>query len=428
VKIATSKPAESSLKEAVPRAARWYRKRWVLWLIALCAGGLVLVGWRAVRGRGVVVVRPTRGPIVYKVVSTGRVMASARIQLGSIAIGKIARVNAGEGDEVKAGQVLVELVNDEQQAALAQAQASLLKARARVGQVKKVTQRSAQALVSESRSAYEQAVRQDERAKLLFSSGAASQQQLDEAKRVLDAALSRLQQAEISFESAGPGGSDFSLSSAGVLEAEAGLQAARARLEQMHIEAPADGVVLRRQVEPGDVVQPGRTLLILARTGTVELSVQADEKNMAALRIGQIAVASADALPEQSFDARVSFIAPAVDSERGTIEVRLTVAKPPVGLRPDMTVSVNIEVERRARAVTITEQALRDLNSNRPWVFLVRDGRAVRREVRVGIRGDGIVEVLQGLSESNQVIAQDGSTIDPGTRVRPLPIRASDAL
>lgn len=423
-----SDAVQTLANRAKPRASVWYRKRSV-WLFAtLAAGGLSVAGWRMVRGSSVTVVVPVRGELVHKVVSTGRVMAPARIQLGSTTIGKVARVNAEEGATVKAGQLLIELADGEQQAALAQAQAVVFRARARVGQMKRVTRRAAGAVVGESRSAYEQAVRQDERAKLLFQSGAAPQQQIDEAKRALDAASSRLVQAEITYESAGPGGSDFSESSAGLLEAEAGLQAARARLEQMRIEAPADAVVLKREVEPGDVVQPGRTLLLLARSGAPELTVQADEKNLAVLRLGQPAMASADALPAETFEARVAFIAPAVDPERGTIEVRLSVPNAPAALRPDMTVSVNIEVGRRTGALTLQEQAVRELGTDRPWALVARGGIAERREVTVGIRGDGRVEILKGLSENDQVVLRDGSTIAPGKRVRPVPVRGGDAL
>ncbi len=94
------------------------------------------------------------------------------------------------------------------------------------------------------------------------------------------------------------------------------------------------------------MVQPGRTLLVVARDGPTQLSVLPDEKNLAFLRLGQPATASVDAFPDRVFPARVAYIAPAVDLSRGTVEVKLDVPDPPPFLRPDMTVSVNVEVGR----------------------------------------------------------------------------------
>jgi HlyD family secretion protein len=355
-------------------------------------------------------------------------MAPARVHLGSMVMGKVVRVAADEGDLVKAGQTLVELSDAEQRANVVQARAALVQARARVGLVGQVTRRTADALVDESRSNHQQATRQAERARALFASGAITREQVDDAERALEVAASRLRSAEIASESARPGGGDFSVLSAGVHQAEAAFELALTRLGQTRIEAPTDSVVLRREVEPGDVVEPGRTLMVLARQGALKLAVQADEKHLAVLRLGQRATALADGLPDQPFAGEVAFLAPAVDADRGTIEVRLAVPRPPPGLRPDMTVSVNIEVGRREQALIVLEAAVYDRNTNRPWVLLVNGSRTERRDVRLGIQGDGVVEIVHGIAPSDQVVARLVSGVVPGMRARPIPSQDADAL
>jgi HlyD family secretion protein len=278
----------------------------------------------------------------------------------------------------------------------------------------------------EAKSALDLAEQNYERAVSLLDAGAVAQAQADQARQALDSARTRYSTAQVDVQSAEPGGSDHLGAAAGQGEAAAQLSLALARLEQTRITAPADGIVLTRSVEPGDVVHAGQVLLVLSRTGATRLSVQADEKDLAVLRLGQHGRAVADALPDTPFDARLSFIAPEVDADRGTIEVRLEVPDPPAGLRPDMTVSVNVETSRKSQALLLPEAAVRDAKTSKPWVLVARDGRAVRRDVRLGARGDGLVDVLSGVSEQDSVVQDAG--IDAGSRIQPRTVGFPNAV
>lgn len=143
-----------------------------------------------------------------------------------------------------------------------------------------------------------------------------SGQELEEAQEASDLAQSRREIAEARVRGNASGGSLERL-------AAAELAAAQARFEQTRIVAPAAGTILQRLVQPGDVVAAGAGLLDLAPEGPTWLAVQPEEKNLAFLRVGQSAQASADAYPDSVFSARIARLAPAVDPERGTIEVEL---------------------------------------------------------------------------------------------------------
>jgi HlyD family secretion protein len=146
--------------------------------------------------------------------------------------------------------------------------------------------------------------------------------------------------------------------------------------------------------------------------------LQIDEKNLKWLHAGQNARASADAFAEQAFSARVAFINPAVDPQRGAIEVRLDVSAPVAQLRQDMTVSVDIEVARRPQALHIPLTAVHDVNQAAPWVLLWRDGRAQRQALRVGLQAQGRVEVLSGLQVGALLVPVAQSTVHEGDRIR----------
>src|SRR5690606_32035491 len=133
---------------------------------------------------------------------------------------------------------------------------------------------------------------------------------------------------------------------------------------------------------------------------------------------GQAARASADAYPEEAFDAEVSYIAPSIDPQRGSIEVRLRVPQPPAYLRPDMTVSVDLTVARKSGALALPREAVRGAASAEPWVWAVEGGRVVRRGLRVGIRGEGSLEVTSGLEAGAEVVVPDGRALSEGQRVR----------
>ncbi|THG67678.1 HlyD family efflux transporter periplasmic adaptor subunit, partial [Pseudomonas sp. A-1] len=171
------------------------------------------------------------------------------------------------------------------------------------------------------------------------------------------------------------------LAAAALAEGGSAEQQARQRVEQARsalartkIHAQVEGSVQTRNVEPGDLVRPGDTLLEIARRGSQEILLPLDEKSLAPLALGQRAQVIADAFPERVLAARVAWLAPAVDPARGTLDVHLELAEPAGFLRQGMTVSVSIETARRERALVIANDALRAVAGGRAEVLRVRGG------------------------------------------------------
>ena len=196
------------------------------------------------------------------------------------------------------------------------------------------------------------------------------------------------------------------------------LAALQAQLAKTKVRAEVAGTVLTRNVEPGDLVQPGRTLLTIALDGSTEIRVPLDERNLSRLALQQNAAVIADAYPDKAFPARINFIAPSIDPQRGTVEVRLAVNPVPEFLRQDMTVSVNIETGKREQALVIPNDALSSIQSNKAVVLLLRDGKIQRQQVILGLRGLAMSEVISGLSAGDHVLADAESSLADGTRVR----------
>ena len=156
---------------------------------------------------------------------------------------------------------------------------------------------------------------------------------------------------------------------------------------------------------------------MLSRPGRTEIIAPVDEKNLALLAVGQKAVVSADAYPERTFAAGLATLVPAVVAASGTVTAKFAVPDPPAYLLPEMTVSVEIEVARKAGALTLPLDAVRDL-ATAPWVLAIRDGRARRVPVGIGVRGATRVEILSGLAAGDRVVPAAEGKIADGDKVR----------
>ncbi len=383
-----------------------------------------LLAVRALRGREVPAYLAESRPVVQKVVATGRVRPLARLSLGSLALGRVRAVLVREGDQVAGGQVLVKLEDVEQAAALRQAQGRVAEAAARLEQVRGVAGRQAAEALHQAELRVAQAEQDLVRARQLAEAGSTSRQAMEDAERTL--ALARSQRETAAAQAASAGGADERLVAASLAQSEAARSVAASKLAETEIRAPSSGQVVARDVEPGDVVTAGKVLLAMTAEGAIELTAQVDEKNLSLLLVGQPARASADAFPEQVFDAAVALIAPSVDASRGTVEVRLQVPSPPPVLRADMTVSVNVEVGRKDRALVIPADVIRD-PTGEPWVLAIAGRHAERRPVKLGMRGDGLVEVIAGLSAGEAVVAPSAGFVAEGERVRARPLPAPGA-
>jgi len=340
------------------------------------------------------------------------------VQIAAQVAGLVVAVGAVEGQRVAAGDLLVQIDDGEERAAVAQAEAAVNQAKARVDQLRRVGAIVATEALRQADTNLERAETELERTTRLVESRAVPAADLDNARRAVDIARAQKTAAEAQQVAAAPMGADSRVALTALLQAQAQLTGAHVRLDQTRIVALGSGTVLTRSIEPGDVVQPSRTLLVMAADADVQLVFQPDERNLAWIELGQHARASADAYPQQVFDADVSYIAPSIDPQRGSVEVRLEVPAPPAYLKPDMTVSIDLTVAAKRGVLTLSSEAVRGAGTSAPWVLTVEGGRVARKDVQLGIRGEGAIEIESGIDETSAVIVPDGQQLEPGARVR----------
>jgi len=399
------------------------RRSGLMAVLALLLGAGAWLAWRAPQVDALTL---QTAPLVQSIQFSARVATLSRVEVGSTLTARVAQVRVREGDAVRAGDVLLRLEADELRAALAQQQASLSQAQARLRSLRSSGRSQAQAALAQAQANLHAARSDLDRTRQLLAQGFLSPARLDDAERAVAVAQAAQEAAAAQVSANADDGADLAQAQAQVVLAQAALQAAQARLAQTTLRAPADARVLARQVELGQIVQPGRALLTLALAGPTQLKAQVDERYLAQLKPGQAATVVADAFANQRLAAKVLTLAPAIDPQRGAVEVTLALEQPaPVFLREDMTLSVEVETARRDSALALPLAALRGQASpsageaaseGAAEVLVWVDGRAQPRRVRLGLRSLQAAEVLEGLRVGDTVLLD--SRVQPGQRVR----------
>ena len=394
-------------------------RRWPVWALgAAVLLAAVAMGAATLRGPQVDALVVQSAPLVRTLQFSARVATLSRVDVGSTVTGRVAQVRVMEGAPVRQGDVLVQLESDELRAALAQAVAAERQAKARLEGLRSTGRTAAQAARAQADASLQAASASLARVQQLVAEGFYSPAQLDEARRAVDVARAQQLGAQAQLQATADAGTEVAQAQAQLALAQAATVAAQARLAQTTLGAPADARVLTREVEPGQIVQPGKALLSLALAGPTQLVAQVDERFLEQLQLGQPAWVVADAFAAQRFAARVLSIAPAVDAQRGAIEVKFSIEQAPAFLREDMTLSVEVETARRERTLVLPQAALRGpVGGDQASVLVLQDGRAQVRNVRLGLRTLDAVEVLGGLKESDTVLRGHASLQD-GQRVR----------
>lgn len=341
--------------------------------------------------------------LVQNVVATGRVISTSRAQVGSEIAGVVTERRVKEGDQVKPGDVLIVLRADDLIAKEKEAQAAL-------DQLRLARRPQAIAALAQAESQFAQATRESQRRVELLEKQSIAREAVEQSKNNLATARAAVEQARLLVQSLAPDQSEERI-------LKERLAAAQAVLLKTVLRAEVTGTILTRNVEPGDLVQPqGKVLFEIARAGDTEIIIPLDERNLGTLALGQQASCIADAYPNEHFNARVNFIAPTIDPQRGTVDIRLKVDPVPEYLRQDMTVSVNILTGNAEQALAVPNDALLDVRGKQAAVLVVRDGRVERRSITLGLRGMTFTQATSGVAAEDWVV--QGARAQVGERVR----------
>jgi HlyD family secretion protein len=339
--------------------------------------------------------------VVAEVLGTGTLEARVKTTISPRLQERLAEVLVDQGDAVGAGQLLARLDDGELRRQVEVAEAALASAKATAERV----------LVDEARAtAVEQQARQDhQRIADLVATQISSQAELDKAVEQLRVAESDLKRARAATVEARQQ----------VATAEKNLAYQQERLGFTRILSPYDGLVTRRDRDPGGVVVPGSSLLQVISTNEIWVSAWVDETAAAGLAVGQPARIVFRSLPARNFAGEVARLGRETDRETREFLVDVRVKELPPNWTLGQRAEVFIETGRRPDALAVPQRFLQ-WRDGRPGVFVLAGGKAAWRDVALGLRGRELVEITQGLADGEKVVAPADPrqpALKPGQRV-----------
>lgn len=291
-------------------------------------------------------------PLGVEIEAVGTARANESVEVTSKASNTVTAIRFNEGDQVRKGAILVELNGDEARASLAEAEAAL----------------------AESQNNFK-------RSRDLYAQQALSVSQLDLIESTLKANQARV-------------------------------DVAKARLADTIIRASFDGKTGFRRVSLGSLVSPGTVITTLDDTSVIKLDFTVAETYLYALEKGLPVTAATAGLPGREFHGKVSQIDSRVDPVTRSIAVRAELPNPKGELRPGMFMTVKLQGEV-APALLVPENAIVP-EQGRTFVFVVENGEATRREVKLGKRRPGVVEIVSGLQEHERVVIEGTQNLRDG--------------
>ncbi len=391
------------------------KKIWVFGGLAVIVVAIIGINLASRRDKSVEVRIETvqARDLVATVTASGQIQPKTAVDISADITGRIIEIPVQEGDIVRRGDLLVRIDPSQYEAAVANARARLA---------------SAEATALQSRANRDQARRAWDRSKALKS---------QDPNLISD---EQLEQAETSFQVA----EAVAVSSDHQVEqGRAGLQEALEQLAKTVLRAPMAGEITRLAVEVGEVAVPGTfsretaLLMTVSDLSIIQVNVRVDETDVVRLHLGDSTDITIDAFPDTTFSGRVTKIAKS--SARGMsaatttnqavdYDVEVTLDNPPESVRPDLSATAKIVTATRDAALSIpiialtvrehtplsTETAPQDTTTKKKeveGVFVILNGAAQFRPVRVGIAGEEYFEVVEGLAEGDSIVAGPYQTI-----------------
>jgi membrane fusion protein (multidrug efflux system) len=347
----------------------------------VAAGGLLLAGLAACRGKeevaespgkAVVLVPVTVRDVEERVAATGQLLAKQRADVAAQVGGEITQIRVDEGESVAEGTVVLEIDPDRRQL-------DLDRTRARA---------------AEAASALTEAERQNNRVKELAKKDIASRAQLEQAETALEAARSRLQAAR------------------------ADLGAAERAMSDSRVEARFAGLIARRFVSRGEFVQPGQKLFELVSLEPVEVEFSLPEADASRLSLGLPLEVTVSPYPGEIFHATVSMISPVVDERTRTLRVKALLPNADGRLRPGLFARADLGIARRENVLLVPEEAVLQ-RADGAVVYRATEGatKVERRVVKIARITRGEAELESGLEPGDSIVVRGHAELIDGERV-----------
>ncbi len=368
--------------------------------------------------------------------ATGYIIAAHKIQVASKVVGRVAWIGVDKGDRVKEDEVIVRLEDDEYRAQLQQAKGQLQSLQARLQELLSGSRPEEIAVAKANVDAAKADLANDritlDRTRKLVQEGVLSRQALDDAQARHASQAARVSSLEKTYELVriGPRSEQIDAMRGQIEEAKGRVAYFETTLANTVIRAPVTGTILERNVEKGEFVTTGFVgdrgakgyVVSLADLNDLQVELDINQNDFSKLGSRQRGLITTDAYPDRKYEGFIEEISPEANRQKATVQVKVKVLKPDGLLRPDMNASVAFIAGPKPAltsaapkpSIVIPAAAVRD-----GAVFVMLDGKAVRRAVKLGLPLSGGVRVEEGLFGGEDLLTRPPAGLKEGDRIKP---------
>ena len=382
-----------------------------IWPFYGCSSGGSKTEFRTIR-----VTKRTVSPAVTALGSV-KPQVGAEVRLGARIPGKVERLRANIGDFVKKGQIIAELEKEELKAGIEKRKAELNRALVNLAAEEilgPIEMEKAEAEWSRLKDIHDLKAAEYERHEALFKDDITSQQILEQAReellvarKELDASFKTLELTKKRFNE------DLKRLKAEVESARAALKIAEVELSYATLRAPISGIVASVSTQEGETVAVGLsapTFVTIIDLDRLQVETYVDEVDIGKIKVGQKASFSVEAFPSVDIDGEVVGIYPKALLRENVVfyDVVIKSKKPSsVALRPEMTANVSIFLESREDVLLVPAKSVKK-SGGASFVYVIENGKPMRREVRVGWKQGLFIEIIEGLKEGDEIFEYHG--------------------
>jgi multidrug efflux pump subunit AcrA (membrane-fusion protein) len=358
----------------------------------------------------------SRRDIGSSVQATGTVkaMVGAEVKVGSRITGKVERLYASIGDRVKKGDVIVRLDQEDLKARVAKAKADLDLAEANLALIRAGSRKEeiqeAQEKIEQARSTLDLNKKILDREKSLLAKGYTTQETVDKAEKEYEVSLSQYKAAQESIQLVKEKYTkeEIDATVAKVDQAKASLKDAEVQLSYGTIRAPISGTIASVTTQQGETVTASLnapTFITIIDLNRLEVDTYVDETDIGKVKVGQEATFTVASFPDKDFKGNVMAIYPrAIIQDNVVYYITIISANNPEGLlKPEMTATVNISLQKKENVLTVPNGAIRR-EGGKKVVFVMQNTQLVKRRVKTGWKDSSYTEVLSCLNEGERVI------------------------
>ncbi len=364
---------------------------------------------KAPKPRPVHVTQVRRGSIQQFITATGDILAAAKVDVYSKAEGRLQAIDVEPGDRVQHHQVIAHIDDAELRARMERAAAELEVLQAEWAQMQAGERPEeiarARENVRRAKAEWDNAELELKRARALYDKGLYATRELDDARlrTTQSRAAHAMAEKQLRIVRTGARVEDRQALQARLRAAEAALRLAQTQLQNAVITAPMTGIVSHRLVDPGAYITDNTAMATLVDMQTVKIKVPIGERDLGHIRPGLGAQIRVDTYPNDVFPGTVARLSPTLDPTNRSADVEIVIANADLRLKPGMFAKVDLILRQRDDALLVPRQAVQS-RGEVSAVFVVKQGKAYRREVTLGLQNGSQVEILGSLDAGTTIV------------------------